>query len=88
MLEGRERALATVDLAAVRYNIRRLIAALPPTGALCAVVKANGYGHGAVPVARAALDAGRRLPRRRHRGRGRGAARGGDRRSRCSSSGR
>ena len=29
-----------------------------PATALCAVVKANGYGHGAVPVARAALRAG------------------------------
>ena len=30
-----------------------------PDGAVhCAVVKADGYGHGAVPVARAALEAG------------------------------
>ena len=58
MLTGRQRALATVDLSAVRHNIRHLVSLLPPGGALCAVVKANGYGHGAVPVAHAALQAG------------------------------
>lgn len=58
MLQGRERALACVDLDAVRYNVALLQAVLPPSGRLCAVVKANGYGHGAVPVARAALQAG------------------------------
>src|SRR4051794_41251035 len=44
-----------VDLDAVRHNA----AALKPEDAeLMAVVKANGYGHGAVPVARAALEGG------------------------------
>ncbi len=46
-----------VDLDAVRANTRRL-AALAEPAALLAVVKADGYGHGAVPVARATLDAG------------------------------
>jgi alanine racemase len=58
VLDDRQRALATVDLAAVRHNIAHLVALLPAGTALCAVVKANGYGHGAVPVARAALRAG------------------------------
>jgi len=58
MLAGRERALAEVDLDAIRHNVRRLSRDLPPGAAHCAVVKANGYGHGAVPVARAALEAG------------------------------
>jgi alanine racemase len=58
VLDGRERALATVDLSAVRHNIATLTGRLAPGAALCAVVKANGYGHGAVPVARAALRAG------------------------------
>ena len=58
MLEGRERALAEVDLGAIRHNVRRLMRDLPPGAAHLAVVKANGYGHGAVPVARAALEAG------------------------------
>jgi alanine racemase len=44
-----------VDLDAVRHNVRRL----KPEGVeLMAVVKADGYGHGGVPVARAALEAG------------------------------
>jgi alanine racemase len=46
-----------VDLDAVRANTRALVEVAHPA-ALLAVVKADGYGHGAVPVARAALDAG------------------------------
>ncbi|MDY6055832.1 alanine racemase [Micrococcus sp.] len=68
-----ERAVV-VDLAAVRHNVRALRERLRhPDGAshpggtslpdrtgpeLMAVVKADAYGHGAIPVARAALDAG------------------------------
>ncbi|MBV9409948.1 MAG: alanine racemase, partial [Acidimicrobiia bacterium] len=48
---------AEVDLGAVRHNVSRLVALARP-GQLCAVVKANGYGHGAVPVARAAIEGG------------------------------
>nr|WP_260853427.1 alanine racemase [Kocuria palustris] len=48
---------AVVDLAAVRHNVRRL-AELAHPALLMAVVKADAYGHGAVPVARAALAAG------------------------------
>jgi alanine racemase len=51
------RALARVDLAAVERNAARIAAAAAPA-ALCAVVKADGYGHGAVPVARAAQAGG------------------------------
>lgn len=47
---------AAVDLDAIRHNVR-LIRERAGTD-LCVVVKADGYGHGAVPVARAALDAG------------------------------
>jgi len=46
-----------VDLDAIRANVGALRAVAEPA-ALLAVVKANGYGHGAVPVARAALAAG------------------------------
>src|SRR5690606_19597691 len=46
-----------VDLDAIRHNVARLRAAAPATD-LMAVVKADGYGHGMVPVARAALEAG------------------------------
>src|SRR5439155_15111388 len=48
---------AEVDLEAVRANVRSLGALVAPA-ALCAVVKADGYGHGAVEVGRAAVEAG------------------------------
>jgi alanine racemase len=48
---------AEIDLDAVRANVRALAGVASPA-ALMAVVKADGYGHGSVPVARAALDAG------------------------------
>jgi alanine racemase len=51
------RALARVDLGAIERNCTRLAAVAAPAK-LCAVVKADGYGHGAVPVARAAQAAG------------------------------
>jgi alanine racemase len=47
--------VAEIDLDAVRHNIRTL---KPARSELLAVVKADGYGHGDVPVARAALEAG------------------------------
>jgi alanine racemase len=48
---------AVVDLAAIRANVSALKRWVQPAR-LQIVVKANGYGHGAVPVARAALQAG------------------------------
>ncbi len=53
----RARAEAVVDLAAVRHNVG-VLRAVAPGAAVMAVVKADGYGHGAAPVARAALAAG------------------------------
>lgn len=50
-------AWAFVDLAAVRHNVA-LLRERAAGAALMAVVKADGYGHGMVPCARAALDAG------------------------------
>lgn len=52
------RALARVNLAAVERNVSRLRAGLTGRARMCAVVKADGYGHGALQVARAALAAG------------------------------
>ena len=52
------RALARVDLAAVERNCGQLRSALTGGAALCAVVKSNGYGHGAVECARAAQAGG------------------------------
>ncbi|RAJ71838.1 alanine racemase [Streptomyces sp. Amel2xB2] len=51
------RARAEIDLDAVRANVRTL-RACAPRAELMAVVKADGYGHGAVPCARAAREAG------------------------------
>jgi alanine racemase len=51
------RSRVTLDLSAIRHNAARLLRA--GGGAeLWAVVKANAYGHGAVDVSRAALEAG------------------------------
>ena len=50
-------AWAEVDLGAVKKNTATLAQRAAPA-ALCAVVKAGAYGHGAVPVARAALEGG------------------------------
>jgi len=47
----------TLDLRAIRDNARRLVDVLDGA-ALWAVVKANGYGHGAEDVSRAALEGG------------------------------
>ncbi|TMD12769.1 MAG: alanine racemase [Chloroflexi bacterium] len=49
---------AEVDLDAIAHNARTIGALIGPATALMAVVKANGYGHGAVPCARAALRGG------------------------------
>jgi alanine racemase len=54
------RALASVNLAAIERNVTRLRAELDDSCLFCAVVKADAYGHGAVPVAHAALAAGSR----------------------------
>jgi alanine racemase len=51
------RSEITIDLGAVRRNARRLLEALEGAS-LWAVVKANGYGHGAVDVAGALLGEG------------------------------
>ena len=50
-------AWADIDLDAVRHNAGVLSDLVGPA-ALCAVVKADGYGHGDLPVARAALEGG------------------------------
>jgi alanine racemase len=50
-------AWAEVDLNAIRHNVRLLAQLVAPAG-LMAVVKADGYGHGSVAAAYAALEAG------------------------------
>jgi alanine racemase len=51
------RSDVTIDLGAVRRNVRTLLRAAAGSE-LWAVVKADGYGHGAADVARAAVEAG------------------------------
>src|SRR6266508_2547399 len=51
------RSEITIDLGALRRNVRTLLRALDGAG-LWAVVKADGYGHGAADAAGAALGAG------------------------------
>ena len=52
MDQTRERTWAEVDLNALAHNYRALTAMLSPGCRFLGVVKADAYGHGAVPVAR------------------------------------
>ncbi len=66
-----DRALARIDLGAVKRNCAHLAETVGDGVELCAVVKADGYGHGADGCA-SARDRGRGdPPRRRDRSRGR-----------------
>jgi alanine racemase len=56
--ESAGRALALVDVGAVERNCRALKERAGETTELCAVVKANGYGHGAAACAAGALRGG------------------------------
>ena len=57
MLEGIV-TWAETDLDAIAFNVRAFKRHVGQAVEVIAVVKANAYGHGAVPVARAALEAG------------------------------
>ncbi len=50
-----------IEPAAIAHNVRALRERLNPGAALMAVVKANGYGHGALTAARAALSGGAQM---------------------------
>ncbi len=52
------RTWAEVDLGALAHNLREIRTRLRPSCRIMAVVKADGYGHGAVEVSKAALRAG------------------------------
>ena len=47
-----------IDLGSIRHNVRAIKEFIGPQRHLWAVVKANAYGHSAVPTATAALEAG------------------------------
>jgi alanine racemase len=50
--------VAEIDLGAIAKNVECAARLAGPAAAIMAVVKADGYGHGAVPVARTALASG------------------------------
>jgi alanine racemase len=54
------RAIARINVSAIERNVARLREGLAAGAELCAVVKADGYGHGAVQAAAAALAGGAR----------------------------
>ena len=49
---------AEINLAAIRHNLTEIRRHISPTAKLCAVVKANAYGHGAVEVSKIAVECG------------------------------
>jgi alanine racemase len=53
--------MAEISLSALRHNYRALRSLLPPSTSIFAVVKANAYGHGAVPVSRTLVEEGVRM---------------------------
>ncbi len=54
----RERAWVEIDIGAIAHNVRQLKSLLKPQTDLMSVVKADAYGHGAVTVAKAVIQAG------------------------------
>lgn len=51
-MKGYSRVYAQVDLSAILHNVNEMKRAIPADTRLLAVVKADGYGHGAVPIGR------------------------------------
>lgn len=59
MARGTHRpTVAKVDLGAIKWNINQIKKHIQPDKKVLAVVKADAYGHGALPVANAAKEAG------------------------------
>jgi alanine racemase len=52
------RSHVLIDLAAIRHNVAQLLSSLTPPTRLLVAVKADAYGHGTLPVARAVVAAG------------------------------
>ncbi len=63
MLQTRylRRCWVEIDLSRLQENYRCYRAALPPRSRIMAVIKADAYGHGDIPVARALAEVGVRL---------------------------
>ncbi len=60
MLEQYQRVYARVDLDAIRHNVEEIERVTDPHTKIMGVIKTDGYGHGAVPIARE-LDARERI---------------------------
>ncbi|PZU98916.1 MAG: alanine racemase [Pseudanabaena sp.] len=58
MLKQKHRAWIEVNLLAIKYNVQQLKSLLNPATELMAIVKADAYGHGAVEVSQAVIEAG------------------------------
>lgn len=52
MIEKYSRVYATVDLDAIHFNMEHMKANIAPETKIISVIKTDGYGHGAVPIAR------------------------------------
>jgi alanine racemase len=52
------RSSVLIDLAAIRHNVAQLLSLVSPSSRMLVAVKADGYGHGTLPVARAVVAAG------------------------------
>ncbi len=52
MKESYQRVYAKVDLDAIRYNMEQMHQKISSKATMIGVIKADGYGHGAVPVGR------------------------------------
>lgn len=51
-MEKYQRVCAEIDLDALRYNMESIKNAVSETAKIVAVIKTDGYGHGAIPIAR------------------------------------
>ncbi len=57
-MKNTERAWVEIDLDAISHNIYKIKQTLSPETALISIVKADAYGHGAVEIAKTALENG------------------------------
>ena len=56
MIEEYQRVWAEIDLDAVRSNMDNMKANISPHTKMIGVIKTDGYGHGAVPIAKELED--------------------------------
>lgn len=49
---------ADIDLSAIRHNMQQILLHIKPGTLFCPIIKADGYGHGAVPIAHEAVALG------------------------------